>query len=89
MSERCMTTSGAHRCSKLPGHAGPCETQEVAVRFPVGPYTDAWRGRAYLRGRLDSGHGSELDSIAVRLGTRREPAETDCQLRERLWRLSP
>lgn len=82
----CPTRSGHYQCGKTLGHEGPCEAQEESIRFPIGPYEDAWRGRAYLRGRLDSAGPTGLDIIAARLGIQRDMGETDCALRKRIWR---
>lgn len=85
MNEQCPTTSGSYRCKKQKGHKGDCEADDFAS-WRFGPYTDRYRGKAYLRGRLEMAAGTELDVIGEALAMKRTDGETDCAYRERMWR---
>lgn len=87
---KCQTRSGHYQCChdlKPDGspHAGNCEADEIPPAT-LGPYTDAFRARAYLRGMLDVLSGGELATVGLRLGVTRREEEDDCTLRERVWR---
>ena len=83
--KRCTTAQGRYRCKKERGHKGDCEADdEVTWRF--GPYRDSFRGRAYLRGRLEMAAGADLDVIGDALLIKRADSEDDCTYRERIWR---
>lgn len=81
---RCTTTSGRYRCSRELGHKGECEAEDSPVMPRFGPFTDADRARAYLRGALDLSMGHALDGIGLIYDVRRG-AEDDVDFRERIW----
>lgn len=85
---RCATKSGRFQCTKQHGHAGECEAQGIAA-FAFGPYRDAHRGHAYIRGWLDAAHGAGLDVVGAAFSVPRAGVEDDCTYRERVWRAVP
>lgn len=81
---RCQTRSGRYQCKYAHGHDGQCEAEDKAV-FSFGPYTDSYRGRAYLRGALDVSRDEQLDHIGDSVGVKRDSSEADEKYRERIW----
>jgi hypothetical protein len=83
----CPTRSGRYVCTEgEAGHAGPCETTQPQREPRLGPYRDAWRADAYLRGQLDARDGATLDAIGSLLRVDRREGEDDCAYRERIYR---
>lgn len=82
---QCTTTSGHYRCSKQQGHSGDCETEDHPLQRTFGPFKDAHRSRAYLRGALDVSSGAMLNGIGGIMDVRRAKAEPDVVYRERIW----
>lgn len=82
---RCTTVHGPYHCTRELGHEGGCEADDIPPSRTFGPYTDAFRSRAYLRGALDVSSASMLDGIGGLLGVRRSNAEPDATYRERIW----